>query len=116
MLCAMGRSFLVLLVACGLHAASLPKTAPEQVGVSAERLKHVTALLDGYIQKGEIAGAVSLVARKGKLVHLQAQGVADLESRKPLSTDAIFRLASMTKTDHEPRRDDASRRRQVPPG
>jgi CubicO group peptidase (beta-lactamase class C family) len=85
------------MVSCGLHAASLPKSAPEQAGVSAERLKRVTAMLDGYIQKGEIAGAVSLVARKGRLVHLQAQGVADLESKKPLTADAIFRLASMTK-------------------
>ena len=97
MLCDMLRSFLVLLVSSGLHAASLPKTAPEQAGISAEHLKRVTALLDRYIQKGEIAGAVSLVARRGSLVHLQAQGVADLESKKPLTTDAIFRLASMTK-------------------
>jgi CubicO group peptidase (beta-lactamase class C family) len=97
MLWAMLRFFLFLLVSCGLHAASLPRTAPERAGISAERLKRVTVLLDRYIQKGEIAGAVSLVARKGSLVHLQAQGVADLESRKPLTTDAIFRLASMTK-------------------
>ena len=40
---------------------------------------------------------MSLVARKGSLVHLQAQGMADLESSKPLTTDSIFRLASMTK-------------------
>src|SRR5256885_8415948 len=93
----MVRFFLFLLVSCALTAASLPKTAPERVGISAERLKRVTVLLDRYIQKGEIAGAVSLVARKGNLVHLQAQGVADLESRKPLTTDSIFRLASMTK-------------------
>jgi CubicO group peptidase (beta-lactamase class C family) len=93
----MVRSFFVLLVSCGLHAASLPRIAPERAGISAERLKRVTALLERYIQKGEIAGAVSLVARKGSLVHLQAQGVADLESGKPLTADAIFRLASMTK-------------------
>jgi CubicO group peptidase (beta-lactamase class C family) len=93
----MKRSFLILVVSCGLHAASLPATPPEQAGVSTERLKRVTALLDRYIQKGEIAGAVSIVARKGKLVHRQAQGVADLESKKALTEDAIFRLASMTK-------------------
>ena len=97
MLCAMVRSFLFFLISCELHAASLPRTAPERVGISAERMKRVTVLLDRYIQKGEIAGAVSLVARKGSLVHLQAQGMADLESSKPLTTDSIFRLASMTK-------------------
>jgi CubicO group peptidase (beta-lactamase class C family) len=85
------------LAAFNLYAASIPKTAPDQAGISADRLKRVTALLDRYIQKGEIAGAVSLVARKGSLVHLQAQGVADLESKNSLTTDAIFRLASMTK-------------------
>jgi CubicO group peptidase (beta-lactamase class C family) len=93
----MVRSFLFLLISCELYAASLPASAPERVGISAERLKRVTALLDRYIQKGEIAGAVSLVARKGSLVHLQAQGMADLESSKPLTTGSIFRLASMTK-------------------
>jgi len=93
----MRRSLLILMVSCELYAASLPKSPPEQAGISAERLKRVTKLLDRYIEKGEIAGAVSLVARKGKLVHLQAQGLADVESKKPLTTDSIFRLASMTK-------------------
>ena len=91
------RDALTLLVPCLLPGATLPKIAPERAGVSAERLKRVTALLDRYIQKRQIAGVVSLVARKGAIVHLQAQGLADVESQKPLATDAIFRLASMTK-------------------
>lgn len=91
------RDALTLLAPCLLPAATLPKIAPERTGVSAERLKRVTALLERYIQKRQIAGAVALVARKGAIVHLQAQGAADLESQKPLATDSIFRLASMTK-------------------
>jgi len=95
------RWFAVPLVAFGLcpasQAATLPKTRPEEAGLSAERLQRVSSLLKRYIDKGEIAGAVSLVSRRGNLVFLEAQGVMDLESRKPMQTDAIFRLASMTK-------------------
>jgi len=67
------------------------------VGVSAERLGRVRALVQRYIDRGEIAGAVSMVARHGKVVHFEAQGVSDMETKSPLRTDAIFRLASMTK-------------------
>jgi len=78
-------------------AAPLPKAAPDQVGVSSERLRRVRALLQRYVDRGEIAGAVSMVARHKKVVHFEAQGVSDLETKAPLRTDAIFRLASMTK-------------------
>jgi CubicO group peptidase (beta-lactamase class C family) len=44
-----------------------------------------------------ITGAVTLVARKGRVVHLEAQGVMDLESKKPMTGDTMFRIASMTK-------------------
>src|SRR3954453_4930298 len=95
------RWFAVPLVAFGLcpasQAATLPKTRPEEAGLSAERLQRVSSLVKRYIDKGEIAGAVSLVSRRGNLVFLEAQGVMDLESPKPMPTDAIFRLASMTK-------------------
>jgi CubicO group peptidase (beta-lactamase class C family) len=44
-----------------------------------------------------MSGAVTIVARKGKIVHLEAQGVTDLESKKPMAKDTMFRVASMTK-------------------
>lgn len=87
------RSFILLLIGSALFSATLPKEA----GLSPERLKRVTALVQRYIDKGEIAGAVSLVARRGRIAQFEAQGVMDLESRKPMSTNTIFRLASMTK-------------------
>lgn len=49
------------------------------------------------IQKKEIAGAVTLIARKGKIVHFEAKGESQLETHIPMKNDAIFRLASMTK-------------------
>ncbi|MEZ5402066.1 MAG: serine hydrolase domain-containing protein [Bryobacteraceae bacterium] len=78
-------------------AAPLPRSEPAGVGLSPERLQRVSALVKRYIDRGEIAGAVSLVARKGKVAHLEAQGVSDLATHAPMKTDAIFRLASMTK-------------------
>jgi CubicO group peptidase (beta-lactamase class C family) len=88
---------LLALAGGSAFAATLPKANPEDVGISSERLQRVRALLQRYIDKGEIAGAVSLVARKGRVVHLEAQGVMDVETKKPLGVDGIFRLASMTK-------------------
>ncbi len=84
-------------IAVSITAATLPKTRPEEAGLSTERLQRVSVLVKRYIDAGEIAGAVSLVSRRGHLLMLEAQGVMDLETRKPMSTDAIFRLASMTK-------------------
>lgn len=78
-------------------AASIPTARPEDAGISSERLLRVRALLQRHIDQGNIAGSVSLIARKGRLVHLEALGFADKDSKKPLKTDSIFRLASMTK-------------------
>lgn len=93
------RCLAILLALSALPLAAAPKTAarPEEAGMSSARLQRVHAVLDGYIRRGEIAGAVSAVLRHGKLVYLDTQGVADLETKQPLKTDALFRLASMTK-------------------
>ena len=44
-----------------------------------------------------MSGAVTLVARRGRIVHFEAQGLMDIESKKPMMKDSIFRLASMSK-------------------
>ena len=46
---------------------------------------------------GDVSGAVALVARRGKIAHFEAYGLQDLESKKPMPKDGIFRLASMSK-------------------
>ena len=71
---------------------------PEDVGLSSERL----ALIDPYLQEiytdpGQIAGAVTLVARRGETAYLSATGKMDLERNKPMKEDTIFRIYSMTK-------------------
>src|SRR5579864_8234182 len=85
------------LLALPLAAASVPAGKPEDVGMSADRLKRIDQMVQRRIDAGELTGAVTVVARKGKVVHLAAQGVMDLDSRKPMAKDAMFRVASMTK-------------------
>ncbi|HWA09660.1 MAG TPA: serine hydrolase domain-containing protein [Opitutaceae bacterium] len=75
----------------------LPMAKPEDVGISSERLQRVSAFVDRATAGGQISGAVTAVARHGKLVRLEAQGYGDLETRRALRTDDIFAMASMTK-------------------
>ena len=79
-------------------SAAAPTTGkPEEVGVSTERLQRITQMIKRRIDAGDLAGAVTLVARRGKIVHLVAQGVSDLDSKQPMTTANMFRIASMTK-------------------
>lgn len=77
--------------------SGLKEAKPESVGISSERLARIETNLARYIDRGELAGTVSIVARKGRVVHFEAQGMRDVENTKPMRTDTIFRIASMTK-------------------
>jgi CubicO group peptidase (beta-lactamase class C family) len=77
--------------------ASTPTARPEDVGLSSERLQRVSTMLQRRIDAGDLAGAVTVVARKGKVAYVDARGVMDLESRQPMSSATMFRIASMTK-------------------
>src|SRR6185503_6602875 len=77
--------------------AATPTARPEEVGLSAERLHRINDLIQRNIEAGTFSGAVTLVARQGRIAHLEAQGLMDIESRKPMQKDAIFRIMSMTK-------------------
>lgn len=77
--------------------SGLPLGKPEEVGISSERLGRIDALMQRYIDDQLVAGTVTLVARKGQVVHFKAQGLKDVEQQLPMTTDTIFRMASMTK-------------------
>ena len=66
-------------------------------GTSAERLERIGRMIDRRIEAKDLAGAVTLVARKGRMVHFEAHGMMDLESKKPMVKEAIFQIQSMTK-------------------
>lgn len=76
---------------------ALDVVPPETVDLSSGGLRAVTELLESEVRRGALAGAVGLVARGGKVAYLEAVGYRDLESRDPLRTDSLFRIASMTK-------------------
>jgi CubicO group peptidase (beta-lactamase class C family) len=80
-----------------LSAEEPLRSRPEAVGLSAEKLKALDQRFVKAIQDNQIAGAVVLVARKGKIGHLEAIGMADIDAKKPMKPDALFRIASMTK-------------------
>jgi CubicO group peptidase (beta-lactamase class C family) len=81
----------------GALAQGLPTGDPDQEGVSRERLQRVMAILGSEVTDGRIAGAVFGLERHGKVVWLQATGFRDKPGNLPMTTDAIFPLASMTK-------------------
>jgi len=69
----------------------------EDVGLSVERLSRIDGAVGRHLGPEKVAGAVTLVARHGQIAHLRAHGYADREAGRPMTTDAIFRLYSMTK-------------------
>jgi|KBSSwiStaDraftv2_1062776.scaffolds.fasta_scaffold00540_28 CubicO group peptidase (beta-lactamase class C family) len=73
------------------------KAKPEDVGMSTERLKRVHELIQRNLDAGSFSGAVTLVARNGRIAYLEAQGLMDIETKKPMATNAMFRIMSMTK-------------------
>jgi CubicO group peptidase (beta-lactamase class C family) len=86
---------LCLLLPCA--AGALPADGPEDVGVSSVRLQGIHEAMQRHIDAGDISGAVTLVARRGRVVHFEAHGLMDIESKRPMRKDAVFQLASMTK-------------------
>jgi CubicO group peptidase (beta-lactamase class C family) len=88
---------LAAVLAPPLAAGGVPAGKPEEAGMSSERLQRIHQAMERHIEAGEISGAVTLVARHGKIVHFQAHGLMDLDTSTPMMTDAIFRIASMTK-------------------
>jgi CubicO group peptidase (beta-lactamase class C family) len=77
--------------------SDVPMAKPETVGVSSKRLERIRAFIQGYMDRNEIAGGVTLVARHGKVVHFEAQGYRYKEDKADMRKDTIFSLQSMTK-------------------
>ncbi len=75
----------------------LPAARPDEVGMSSERLGRIRTAMQRYIDRGLVPGVVTLVARRGRVVHFEAAGYRDVEGKTLMTTDTIFRIASMTK-------------------
>ena len=70
---------------------------PEEVGLSSSRLARIGEHMQRYIDAGKIAGALTLVARRGQIAYLEPLGHLEIERRRPVTSDAIWRIYSMTK-------------------
>ena len=90
-------TLLVLLTVALAHAQGLPTAKPEQVGLSSERLGRLMTTLRNDVEKGEIPGAIVLVARHGRVAWFEAVGMRDPQTKTPMTKDTIFRIYSMTK-------------------
>lgn len=93
--------FCICLLACGgttvVPEHGLPMVGPADLGFSAEKLDEIAPTLQGYVDKGQTPGFLTVVARKGKVVHFETVGMRDVENEKPVEADTIFRIYSMSK-------------------
>jgi CubicO group peptidase (beta-lactamase class C family) len=94
-------SALLLSLAIALAGCASPSlqtaSAPEVVGLSSARLKELSGAFQAKVDAGEIPGAVLLVARDGRIAWHETLGFRDREAKAPMTRDALFRIASMTK-------------------
>ena len=88
---------IVCLFSATAYADDLRRTKAEKVGMSSARLERLEDLNQRYVDEGKLAGVMTMVARHGKIVHLNAAGTYGVDNDKPLTEDTLFRIYSMTK-------------------
>ncbi len=92
------RTLLLLsLLTMPLRAADVAVVNPEAVGFSSDRLSKISEFVDREIAAGNLAGTVTLVARRGQVLLFESAGRYGLEDNRPMDKDALFRIFSMTK-------------------
>lgn len=101
-------ALLVFALVCGLaiartsgepmHAPTkMPMAKAESVGMSTEGLNRLDGVMQGHVDAGTIQGAITAVARRGKVVHFSTHGEMDVEKGRAMELDAIFIMASSAK-------------------
>jgi CubicO group peptidase (beta-lactamase class C family) len=88
---------LTVCAALAAGAVELTTAKPEEVGLSSARLARITETLKADANRGRIPGAVVVIARRGHIAYAEAVGFRDKAASAPMTLDAIFRVASMTK-------------------
>ena len=79
------------------HAPDMTPVKPESVGFSSERLERLHALIQEQVDTKRLSGAVTILARHGKIVEYRVYGQRDMATGTPMTKDTIFRDFSMTK-------------------
>ena len=80
-----------------MTSAPLPRAAPEEIGLSSDRLARLGAVMESEVERGRVPGAVALIARHGRVGYFESFGQRDAAVGAPMAKDAIFRIYSMTK-------------------
>src|SRR5216110_1809735 len=97
----MRRTCFTFLLSCISPAAALtqglPRARPADVGLSAAALERIAPALQAYVDSGKLPGLLAVVARHGKLAYVGTVGSMDVEHRRAMRSDAVFRIYSMTK-------------------
>src|SRR6516165_3046132 len=85
---------LVIWASVSAFADDLQRILPEEAGFSSAKLAQVKPVIQAMLDKKETAGVVTIVARHGKIVYLEAMGMMDIDAGKPMRADTIFRIYS----------------------
>jgi CubicO group peptidase (beta-lactamase class C family) len=94
------RSWFIVLLALTpslLQGQNRPRLQDELAGMSRARLERIRPAMRAYVDSGKVAGVVTILMRRGRVVALDTAGWADLEAHVPARPNTIFRIASMTK-------------------
>ena len=91
------RLLVAIALASVFPVAALETVKPEKLGFSSQRLQRLQLAMNEKINNKEVAGAVTLLARHGKVVQFNSYGYQDIASATAMKQDAIFRIYSMTK-------------------
>lgn len=89
--------FVMLWSVSALASSDLQRVVPEEVGLSSARVERIEQALQRAVDNEEVAGAVAMVLRHGKVAYVGTVGMADREAQEPMTAETIFRIASMTK-------------------
>lgn len=92
-----GRLALLSIVLSSLAPALAEPAFAAKEAAAAPQVPAVSASLQQFVQRGDLAGAVALVAQGGQVRHLGAVGYADVETQRPMQVDTLFSIMSMTK-------------------
>lgn len=90
-------SLLILLASLAFSISTEAQAVHSELRFSPERLSRVDSFLQSWVDEGKIPYAVSMIVQHGETVHHQAYGWKETDKKEPLTTDAIFRIASQTK-------------------
>lgn len=87
----------IVLLLPALSQAQVIQTSTRNTSVDYEKLARIDGMVNDYIAKNWLTGAVSIVVKDGQVVQYKGYGLADVATKKPMKSDAIFRIMSQTK-------------------